>query len=59
MYTVLIADDEQIERSFLRGVIEGQGIAKVIAEAGNGEKLDLWLYLYSRCGDSGYQYAGD
>jgi two-component system response regulator YesN len=39
MYTVLIADDEQIERSFLRSVIEGQGDRyKVIAEAGNGEK---------------------
>lgn len=39
MYTVLIADDEQIERSFLRSVINGQeGYYRVIAEAINGQK---------------------
>ncbi|MEL7609350.1 MAG: response regulator [Bacillota bacterium] len=39
MYTVLIADDEQIERSFLRSVINAQqNHYRVIAEAVNGQK---------------------
>ncbi len=38
MYTVLVADDEQIERSFLRNVIDAQqGRYRVIAEAVNGQ----------------------
>lgn len=40
MYTVLIADDEEIERSFLRSVINNrEGHYRVVAEAANGRKV--------------------
>lgn len=39
MYTVLIADDEHIERAFLRQVLEGAGDRyRVIGEANNGQE---------------------